>query len=251
MRTLTTLSIRSRDGGRPTFLGFAVATGMLFGAMNGALAACPWIVQTHFDGDHQASEKTRVNIVFDGRDDQESHFYGFTVTDIDLAWDLSAPGDGTIIDLEPHGRALDVMETITGPAFEISPESIEPHTVYLVAARSPVEELDRLEAAIEPSRPFNVSYAKTRGATDVSGPLPVRSLPGIEIRASKEAHEVDQWLTSLQGRGLDVEPDLVEGFQPSAETTLAMNDIERAKTFEGQGDIRHDVQICAYQVAVR
>jgi len=114
-----------------------------------------------------------------------------------------------------------------------------------------VEELDRLEAAIEPSRPFNVSYAKTRGATDVSGPLPVRSLPGIEIRASKEAHEVDQWLTSLQGRGLDVEPDLVDGFQPSAETTLAMNDIERAKTFEGQGDIRHDVQICAYQVAVR
>ena len=55
MRTLTTLSIRSRDGGRPTFLGVAVATGMLFGAMNGALAACPWIVQTHFDGDHQAS----------------------------------------------------------------------------------------------------------------------------------------------------------------------------------------------------
>lgn len=251
MRTLTTISIRSREDGRPIFSCVAMAASMMFGMMSAAEAACPWIVQTHFDDGHRTSEKTLVNIVFDGMDNREQHFYGFTVTHIDLAWDLSAPGDGTMIDLGPHARALDILETVTGPAFEISPESIEPHTVYLVSARSPVGELDQLQAAIEPSTPFNVSYAKTRGATDVSGPMPTRSLPGIEIRASRKAHEVDQWLTTLEGRGLDGDARLAEDRQQSAETTLAANDIELAKKFEEEGDIRHDVQICAYQVAMR
>lgn len=250
MRTVTRRSIRFRDG-RKTFLSaVAVAAGLMIGTLSPAAAACPWIVQTHFDSEHRASDKTLVNIVFDGLSGQEHYFYGFTVTDIDLAWDLSAPSDGTMVDLGPHGRSLAVLETETGKAFELSSESIEPHTVYLVAASSPVGELEKIEAAIEPSLPFAVSYAHTRGATDVSGPLPTRSLPGIEIRSSK-APEVDRWLTELQERGLDSEPSSSDEERDLAADLPTEDGIELAMDLGDKGGIRHDVQICAYQVAMR
>jgi len=225
-----------------------LVAGLTMAMLGSARADCPWIVQPHFGGQEPVSDTTSVNIVFDGLADQPRFFYGFTVTDIDLAWDLSA--DGTLTDLGPHGRALDVMETTIGSAFEVDAESIEPHTVYLVAARSPVGELEKLDAAIEPSHPFNVSLARTRGASDFNGPLPARSLPGVEIRASKSEDEVRQWLT-LVDQKLQLDQENADDLQDKT-TTLASNDVVSTLTATGkEDDIRHDVQICAYEVAMR
>lgn len=248
MRTLTTSSRRFWRKAGSGALACAMATGLIAANFGSAMAGdCPWIVQPHFDGQISASDATLVNIVFDGLVEKEQYFYGFTVTDIDLAWDLSAHGGLT--DLGAHGRTLDVMETAIGSAFEVSDETLEPHTVYLVSARSPVGELDNLGAAIEPAQPFNISFFKTRGATDVSGPLPTRSLPGVEIRSSKLDADVRKWLTLLD-QELKTDPDQeVEhrGFEP----TLAANDAGSAVAAAEIDPIRHDVQICAYQVAMR
>ena len=246
MRTLTSDPRRFWHWARTPAIAVALAAGFMTGAPGSAKAACPWIVQPHFDDQRPVSDTTLVNIVYDGMAKRPQFFYGFTVTDIDLAWDLST--DGTLTDLGPNGRPLDVMETTVGPAFEVDAESIEPHTVYLVAARSPVGELEDLGAAIEPSQPFHVSF-KTRGASDVSGPLPARSLPGVEIRASKSEDEVRQWL-ALVDQSLQADQD--SGGEPRGDD-MALADNSAGSTLkEIKGDdIRHDVQICAYQVAMR
>ncbi len=248
MRTLTTKKRQFWHDARTSAIACTLVACCVMATPGSARAACPWIVQPHSYGQDLASDTTLVNIVFDGLAGQKQFFYGFTVTDIGLAWDLSK--DGTLTELGPNGRALDVTETNVGPAFEVHAESIEPHTVYLVAARSPVGELENLGAAIEPSQPFNVSFAKTRGASDFSGPLPARSLPGVEIRASKSRDEVSQWLTLVdQKLRLDQEsPDNL----PGSETKLASNEIVSTPKAPGKEDVvRHDVQICAYQVAMR
>jgi hypothetical protein len=55
-----------------------------------------------------------------------------------------------------------------------------PLTVYLVVATASIPKLDAIAAAFEPSRPINVGL-RMRGASDTSGPLPHRSLPGVEL----------------------------------------------------------------------
>lgn len=247
MRTLTTISRRLWHRARAAIIGCTVTASFMMGLLGSAEAACPWIVQPYIDGEQRASEQTLVNIVLDGLAHQQQFFYGFTVTDIDLAWDLSA--SGTLIDLGPNGRALNVVDTVAGQIFEVDDNSIKPHTVYLAAARSPVAALEIIDAAIEPSRPFTVSYLKTRGATDVSGPLPTRSLPGVEIRASNSSDDISQWLT-LHGQRLAGDPERDDGQQRS-ETTLAANGLDQAMGARGEDGIREDVQICAYQVAMR
>ena len=243
MRTLTTTLTRGWREARSVAIACTAAAGLIVATSGHALAECPWIVQPHFDDQGGVDDKTLVNIIFDGLSEQASYLYGFTVTDLDLAWTLSSQGGFS--DLGPHGRALDVTKTDYGRAFQLSNDSLEPHTVYLVAARSPVDELEHIDAAIEPSQPIKVSF-KTRGATDFSGPLPRRSLPGVEIRASKSRDEVGQWLAMLERheqRGRD---------RMGSETTLVANGADAALVGGRDGDdIRHDVQICAYQVAMR
>ena len=247
MRTLTTNQRRFLHRAKASGIAGILVAGFMTGLAGAAHADCPWIVQPHFDDQRPIADQTLVNIVFDGVADQPQFFYGFTVTDLGLAWDLST--DGTLTDLGPYGRSLDVMETTFGQAFEVHDESIEPHTVYLVAARSPVGELEELGAAIQPSQPFNVSFAKTRGASDVSGPLPRRSLPGVEIRASKSDDEIRQWLT-LVDQKLKTEEDDSDHQQVLA-TMLGDDSPGSTQMTAKTHDIRHDVQICAYQVAMR
>jgi hypothetical protein len=223
------------------------ATCLLAGA-GAASAECRWIVQPHDTQEEDRLASTLVNIVFDGLELQRHFFYGFTVTDVGLAWDLTATG--TLPDLGPHGRALSVVATESGPAFEVDAQSIEPHTVYLVAALSPVHALETMKAGIQPDQPFAVS-ARTRGATDVSGPLPTRSLPGVEIRASGATIDLNQWL-ALRDRDLAAEAGAHEQRQPADKATvMAANDIDPVTGSPGADDLRDDVQICAYQVAMR
>lgn len=247
MRTLTTISMQLWHSGKSSLMSCAAVAGLMIGTLNPAAADCPWIVQPHVDGKQRISNQTLVNIVFDGMDHQEQFFYGFTVADIALAWHLSS--DDILTDIGPHGRSLNMMETHVGPAFEVSADSIEPHTVYLVAATAPVGELEAMAASIEPSRPFTVSDARTRGATDVSGPLPTRSLPGIEIRSSSIRDEFEHQLRP-NDRSLGDDRDQVDSLR-GIETTLAVTNNDLALGLEDASSIWHDVQICAYQVAMR
>ncbi|MGI9435399.1 MAG: hypothetical protein ACR2Q4_11315 [Geminicoccaceae bacterium] len=247
MRTLTEMPIRLWHRSRPAVAGLVTAASLMVGAAGTADAECTWIVQPHFGAEDRGPVSPLVNIVFDGLRDTQPYFYGFTVADIDLAWRLAAAG--TLSELGPDGRALDVTETPTGQAFKLDAESIRPHTVYLVAAGSPVGELEDIDAAIEPSQPFNVSMLKTRGGTGVTGPLPSRSLPGFEIRAAEVETPVDAWLraqkvdTAAENR--DTASETEQDAQPKT------TDLAAASETRHQDVDRQDVQICAYQVAMR
>jgi hypothetical protein len=219
-------------------LGGLVATAALTGFVGEVAADCPWIVQPHLEASGGSADKTLVNIVYDGLVSEEQHFYGFTVTDIDLAWQLA--GQETLPKLGPHGRPLMTKETEFGQAFGVDVETIKPHTVYLVAARAPVDDLEDMQAAITPSLPFAVSQYITRGATDVTGPMPTMSLLGVEIRAFSSESDVDRWL-SLRAQDMQTPSDGADG-EEKTETVVAARD--------DSGD-RNDVQICAYQVAMR
>lgn len=246
MRTLMRMKQQLAGGKARPAMGWLLALGVTVGWSTTASAECPWIVQPHVDRGSE-SKQTFVNIIFDGLDDQRRHFYGFTITDADFAWSLTTYG--TLSDLRPNSRPLLMVETARGPAFELSAESLKPHAVYLVAANAPVSELEQLNAAIEPSEPFHMSYITTRGATDISGPLPSRSLPGVEIRASQEKNDVNRWLTLLE-KELEDE-DQGAGDEHGTETVLALEEIEATNGARGKDGMRRDVQICAYQVATR
>jgi hypothetical protein len=161
----------------------AAATALVGGMAQVASAACPWIVQPSDQNLAISSEAPPAfDIVFDGLGQNSKVFYGFTVASLDLAWQLS--NERVLPGLDPDGRRLEATPTPHGTtAYQLSPDSIQPHTIYLVAAESLVRELEQIEARIEPARPLALSQLlpKTRGGTDWSGPLPHRSLPGFEI----------------------------------------------------------------------
>ncbi len=228
------------------FAGSVFAIGFISVGAGIAQAKCPWIVQPHVDGGAEQSGEMLVSIVFDGVDESRHFFYGFTVTDVDLAWDLAT--EGTLPDLGSNSRSLDMVTTSSGQAFKLSAESIEPHAVYLVMASARISEFERLNAAITPSRPFQVSYAKTRGATDMSGPLPRRSLPGVEIRSSRQDNDVNRWLTLLENE-MDGDQKKTFGEQDDNEKVLELGAVDPAYDEQGDDPNRHEVQICAYQVA--
>lgn len=180
-----------------------------------ARAACPWIVQPFAQTVQMSSEAPTFDIVFDGFDQDARIFYGFTVASLDLAWQLSSHQE--LPELGADARRLEPKTTPLGTtAYRLSPDTIQPHTIYLVAANTPVEALERIEARIDPARPLAISQLlpRTRGGSDWSGPLPHRSLPGYEIGAAQAA---------------------AAGHVPQDEPQLAAA----------------DVQICAYQVAMR
>jgi len=186
-----------------------IGLSILLTASGGSIASaqCPWIVQPHAD-----SEAAAYDIVFDGPAESAQVFYGFTVANIDLAWRLNEDGD--LPDLAPDARPLKSAQSVEGSAvYSLAPDTIEPHTLYLVAANDAIDKLDAVNARFEPSRPVAVSYI-FRGASDMSGPLPRRSMPGVEIKSAEA--------TSNGALAVDV-----AAVQTSA------------------------VQICAYQVAMR
>lgn len=152
-----------------------------------AETTCPWIVQPAAH-DEIVSSEPAYEIMFEGLGLNVDTFYGFSVTSIDLAWQLAEQSN--LPDLTADARRLESLETRLGTFYRMAPDSIDPPTIYLVAARVPVDELEDIEARIEPSRTRAISHLamRARGGSDQSGPLPHRSVPGVLIAdASSEA----------------------------------------------------------------
>ncbi len=248
MRTLTIFATRLGHTLKTFAMGCALAVMSLTGAAGSTVAECHWIVQPYPDESQALAEQTLVQVTFDGLLDEKQFFYGFTVTDEDLAWDLTT--HGTLTGLGQNGRALTARETEVGKAFAVSADSIKPHAVYLVAAQAPVAELEAINAAIEPSQPVNVGQAKTRGGTDFSGALPDRSLPGFELRALSQDPDVDRWLNLLE-RDMAADRKAAEQRdEEKREPALALKEADSAIEGRDKDGIRYDVQICAYQVTM-
>jgi hypothetical protein len=153
------------------------------------MSTCPWIVQPDEPLFGLGADTATYEILFTGKT-TAAIFYGFTVADHDLARHLT--NDGEIPDLMTDGRSLETIERDGATAYRVSSESILPRTIYLLAAAMPMRQLERIDARIDPARPIAVGL-RTRGATDLSGPMPRRTVPGIEILASaadgKDAHQ--------------------------------------------------------------
>jgi hypothetical protein len=165
----------------------AAATALVGSTAKLASAACPWIVQPAGESMAVASETPAYDIVFDGLGQNSKVFYGFTVASLDLAWQLA--NERRLPALVPNARRLEAKATPQGTiAYQLAPDSIQPHTIYLVAADSLVRELEQIDARIEPARPLALSqlFPKTRGGSDWSGPLPHRSVPGFEIAGASD-----------------------------------------------------------------
>jgi hypothetical protein len=209
MRSVTLASLAPRPAARQRVLRLfcvlaaatcvlAAATALVGGMAKVASAACPWIVQPSGQKMAISSEAPPAfDIVFDGLEQNSKVFYGFTVASLDLAWQLA--NEHVLPALAPDGRRLEATVTPGGTtAYQLSPDSIQPHTIYLVAAGSLVRELEQIDARIEPARPLALSQLlpKTRGGTDWSGPLPHRSLPGFEIAGAN--HEAGPELADVQ-----------------------------------------------------
>jgi hypothetical protein len=176
-----------RQHARRIACALATATALVGGTANLAAAACPWIVQPSGHNLTIASQAPAFDIVFDGLGQSSKVFYGFTVASLELAWQLA--NERALPELAPDGRPLEARATPQGTmAYQLAPDSIQPHTIYLVAAGSQVRELEQIDARIEPARPLALSelLPKTRGGSDWSGPLPHRSLPGFEIAGVAE-----------------------------------------------------------------
>lgn len=165
--------------------------GMTVGQDVSAATPCPWVVQPYPEPvaatPDQKPTAPAFQIVFDGMPDEGAAFYGFSVASMDLAAqfaDLSR-----LPDLSTDARPLEAARTELGTvAYRVTADTIEPHVVYLVSAPAPVEPLEQIAARIEPDRPIAVSALalRTRGASDLSGPLPHRSVPGFLVASADD-----------------------------------------------------------------
>jgi hypothetical protein len=168
------------------------ASATLGGLSSQTLADCPWIVQPSIQAQGAAVEPPAYEIVFDGLGEGIKVFYGFTVASVDLAWQLASQSSNPEL---RHARRLHAKTTAGGRTiYQLASDTIEPYIIYLVAANSKVDQLEVIDARIEPSRPIAVSQmlGRTRGASDMSGALPHRSVPGVEIAsAAKQPSEGD------------------------------------------------------------
>jgi hypothetical protein len=153
-----------------------------------AFAGCPWIVQP---SDAIGGDRPDYDITFNGEAKPSWTYYAFTVTDHDLAWELSS-GSG-LSALDARGRPLQAIDEDDRMRYRADHESVMPLTIYLVVSTSTLPKLEAIAADFEPARPIAVGL-RVRGASDTNGPLPHRSLPGVEIHyASQEptATELD------------------------------------------------------------
>jgi hypothetical protein len=148
---------------------------------------CPWIVQPQASMAHlrPADEPGQAfDIVLDGV--SPGALYGFSVSSPELAWKLTAQGG--LPDLERDGRPLEpVVMPLGQVAYRLAPDTVEPATIYLVAAPAPIAALEQLEARIEPSRPLTQMALRTRGASDQTGPLPHMRIQGQPVAMAQAA----------------------------------------------------------------
>lgn len=143
-----------------------------FGTSNLAAAECSWIVQSNEPIVGLGTDAATYEIMLDGMFNRDL-LYGFTVTDPDIAQHLV---DNEITDLKSHARPLKVMEQGRSVLYQLSPDSIFPRTIYLAVANEPVEYFESIDARITPPQ-----LAETRGASDLTGPMPRRSVLGTEV----------------------------------------------------------------------
>lgn len=148
-------------------------------------SVCPWIVQPEEPIFGLATDMATYEILFTGQTSDDM-FYGFSITDHKLARQLTQLGE--IPDLQASGRALKTVEREGIIVYQVSADSIQPRTIYLLAATSPMRRLEEIGARIDPARPIAVGL-RTRGASDLNGPLPRRTVPGIEILASATTND--------------------------------------------------------------
>ena len=155
--------------------------------------ACPWIVQPEEPLFGLGAANATYEILFTGKSADEN-FYGFTVSDHRLARELT--NGGGLPDLEKNGRSLETVEQDGTIVYQVAADSILPRTIYLLAADMPIKPLERIDARIDPARPIAVGL-RTRGASDVTGPMPRRTVPGVEIvTAGAEPEEAQRAILS-------------------------------------------------------
>jgi len=137
---------------RLTVLPLALATAMVTasGTSQGAAGACPWIVLPTPATAAATAEPQAYDIVFQGLGEKTKVFYGFTVSSLDVAWELT--NQQALPDLFLHGRRLEPAADRDGAtSYQLAGDSIEPHTIYLVSADTVVDKLEQIDARIEPA----------------------------------------------------------------------------------------------------
>jgi hypothetical protein len=166
-----------------TALALAIAAALTGGIGQAAAAGCPWMVlpasQATLLG---GAEPPAFDIVFDGPGRRDQVFYGFTVASLDLAWQLA---ERRLPELQADGRRLEPKASGDGfTAYQLAADTIQPHTIYLVAASSEIAALEEIDARIEPLAPIAVSQLPVRGAGPFAGPLPP-AVEGFEVAAAE------------------------------------------------------------------
>lgn len=175
-------SKRPRRSGRAFAALFgALAVGL---ATNGttlaASAECPWIVKPYVSETVSFSSKgdqgPAYEILFEGSEKAQA-FYAFSLAP------RAASADA--VDLAKAARRLEPVATPIGSVYRLPPDVARPETIYLVAAETPVAELEQIDARIEPpASPVAVAALNFRGASDVTGQLPRRSVQGHRIASA-------------------------------------------------------------------
>ena len=175
-------SFRSKRPG-PAFAALcgAIAVGVAaIGTAAAAPAECPWVVKPYSSETVALASKgdgrPAYEILFDG-DEQAQAFYAFS-----LAPSAAASGAA---DFAEAARRLEPVDTPIGPVYRLPEDAARPETIYLVAAEAPVDKLERIQARIEPAAPpIAVAALNFRGASNVTGQLPHRSVQGTQIASA-------------------------------------------------------------------
>lgn len=141
---------------------------------------CPWIVRPYVSEAVLSAGRPAFDIVYDGLERRQ--FYAFTVRSGELAAELREGGGLPSLD-----SGADPLEPVTTPfdseVYRLAAAAMWPATIYLVASEAPVSDLERLGAAIRPSRPVAVGayVPRFRGGSDWSGALPPPSLDATAL----------------------------------------------------------------------
>lgn len=157
---------------------------------------CPWFVRANEPIVGLGSDTATYEIIFTGLDSNDI-LYGFTVTDRQLASQLAR--GNRLPDLTKGMMPLHGIEKDSSLVYKLPSDSILPKTIYLAVASSRVDKLEQIDARIEPPRPVSIV---TRGGSDHTGPLPHRSVPGVELISM--SNEADQLLAPVAGQGIQL-----------------------------------------------
>ncbi len=173
-----------------TMAGFGVRT---LAIADDRRLSCPWIVQPDETQSGPGTDIEHYEILFTGQI-SDAIFYGFTVTDDHLARQLS--DDGAIPDLTRSGRALEAVERDGITVYQISADTLLPRTIYLLTAGRSMKRLEMIDARIDPARPIAIGM-HTRGASDFTGSLPRRTVPGQDLLISSPDENQSLVLSTL------------------------------------------------------